>query len=63
MGSVWWVGGWVQETLAQIHHVFKSYVKERRGSKLNEECLNGDFFVGEQGLKLGLVDKVTGRQV
>lgn len=56
----------MQETLAQIHHVFKSYVKERRGSKLNEECLNGDFFVGEQGLKLGLVDKVrsqAGRHV
>ena len=44
----------------QIHDNFISYVKSRRGNKLNEnnleEIFSGLFWVGQKGIDLGLAD-------
>jgi len=44
----------------QIHNNFISYVKSRRGNKLNEnnleEIFSGLFWVGQKGIDLGLAD-------
>jgi hypothetical protein len=50
-----------QATLADIHEVFKDYVRERRRDKIKGkegEVFSGDFFVGKHAVDLGLVDKV-----
>ena len=44
----------------QIHENFISYVKSRRGSKINkskiDEIFSGLFWVGQKGVDLGLAD-------
>ena len=51
----------VKEVLKEIHEQFTSYVSERRGEKIKGKesvVFSGDYFTGEKGVKLGLVDKV-----
>ena len=46
----------------QINENFISYVKSRRGSRINEskidEIFSGLFWVGQKGIDLGLVDGI-----
>jgi serine protease SohB len=44
----------------RIHHQFVGWVKERRGSrlKLDEDLFNGEFWVGDEAVKLGLIDGI-----
>ncbi len=52
----------LQETLGEIHEVFKAHVTSRRGSKIapenKEVVFSGDFFTGQKGVELGLVDGI-----
>ncbi len=46
---------------SDIHQQFISYVKARRGSRLNgahEELFSGAFWTGQRALELGLVDSI-----
>ena len=43
----------------QLHHQFISFVKSRRGSKIddeNKEIFTGAFWSGEKSLEIGLID-------
>jgi signal peptide peptidase SppA len=44
----------------RIHHQFVEWVKERRGDRLssNPNLFNGEFWVGQEALGLGLVDGI-----
>ncbi len=44
----------------RIHHQFIDWVKERRGSRLSTEAdlFNGEFWVGDEALGLGLIDGI-----
>ncbi len=48
--------------LDQTHDVFKQVVKDRRGAKLDdareEEMFSGQFWIGEEAQKLGLIDGI-----
>merc|ERR1711902_443316 len=47
--------------LNEIHQVFINHVKENRGDKLtadDETLFSGQYWTGETGLKLGLVDGI-----
>ena len=52
----------LQNIQEQIHENFISYVKSRRGSRINEskidEIFSGLFWVGQKGIDLGLVDGI-----
>jgi protease-4 len=46
----------------QLHQQFISIVKESRGDRLNGQpsyLFSGDFWLGEEALELGLVDRIT----
>lgn len=52
---------WLRGLQADIHTAFIKHVKTRRGDKLkgeDEVLFNGDVFLGEKGLELGLIDGV-----
>ncbi|WP_404381093.1 S49 family peptidase [Caenispirillum salinarum] len=52
---------WLKGLQADIHAAFIKHVKTRRGDKLKGEddtLFNGDVFLGDRGLELGLIDGV-----
>ncbi|EKV32447.1 Putative signal peptide peptidase [Caenispirillum salinarum AK4] len=52
---------WLKGLQADIHAAFIKHVRSRRGDKLKGEdhtLFNGDVFLGEKGLELGLIDGV-----
>lgn len=52
----------MQETLSAIHQHFIDIVKDGRKGKLkasDEELFTGDYWTGDQAVKLGLVDEVS----
>lgn len=51
----------MEKSLSAIHDVFKEHVRGKRKDKINGnegKVFSGDFFIGSEGLKLGLVDKI-----
>ncbi|GAB2980261.1 S49 family peptidase [Amycolatopsis acidiphila] len=51
---------WLEKMHAQLHELFVSWVKERRGDKLSptEDLFTGDVWLGEKAKELGLIDGV-----
>ncbi len=51
---------WLKGLQEQIHQGFIAYVKRRRGDRLAEgDLYNGDVWVGEKAIEMGLVDGVA----
>jgi signal peptide peptidase SppA len=51
----------LKELQADLHDLFKSLVRERRGDRLNgaeEELFSGDVWTGRKALELGLIDGI-----
>ncbi|HZY67895.1 MAG TPA: S49 family peptidase, partial [Devosia sp.] len=51
----------IKQLESDIHRVFIDWVKSRRASKLagpDDELFTGEFWSGERGVQLGLVDAV-----
>ena len=46
--------------LGQIHETFIEHVKSRRGAKLTQDTsiFTGDFWIGQEGIELGLADGI-----
>ncbi|QWF80294.1 S49 family peptidase [Amycolatopsis sp. CA-230715] len=51
---------WLKKMHSQLHEVFVSWVRERRGDRLSdaEDLFTGDVWLGQQALELGLVDGI-----
>ncbi|SEF30307.1 signal peptide peptidase SppA [Amycolatopsis pretoriensis] len=51
---------WLKKMHAQLHELFVSWVKERRGERLadTEDLFTGDVWLGAKALELGLIDGV-----
>jgi signal peptide peptidase SppA len=51
---------WLKKMHAQLHDLFVSWVKERRGDRLSqtEDLFTGDVWLGEKAKELGLIDGV-----
>lgn len=52
---------WLKGLQADIHNAFIGHVKARRGNRLkgdDDTLFNGDVFLGNKGLELGLIDGV-----
>jgi signal peptide peptidase SppA len=49
---------WLKKMHSQLHELFVSWVKERRGDRLTEaeDLFTGDVWLGAKALELGLVD-------
>jgi signal peptide peptidase SppA len=49
---------WLKKMHAQLHELFVSWVKERRGARLNEteDLFTGDVWLGAKALEHGLID-------
>lgn len=53
----------IENMLSKLHVLFKNTVKESRGDKINliknPDLFSGDFWLGVEAVKLGLIDSVT----
>lgn len=53
---------WIKSLQLDLHEIFRSYVETRRGDKFKVEdprsLMNGDVFLGDKALELGMVDHV-----
>lgn len=53
---------WIKSLQLDLHEIFRRYVEQRRGDKFNVDeprsLMNGDVFLGEKALELGMVDGV-----
>ena len=52
----------LNKLLEQVHINFKNYIKQQRGAKLTgteEELFNGNFWVAQEALTLGLIDGIS----
>ncbi|WP_372667672.1 S49 family peptidase [Amycolatopsis kentuckyensis] len=51
---------WLKKMHAQLHELFVSWVKERRGDRLadTEDLFTGDVWLGAKAVELGLIDGV-----
>ncbi len=55
---------YTQETVKEIHELFKEHVIKHRGDKLTTDSdeldyiYNSNIFLGDESLRLGLVDKI-----
>lgn len=53
---------WIKGLQLDLHEIFRNYVEERRGSRFKVDeprsLMNGDVFLGEKALELGMVDAV-----
>jgi signal peptide peptidase SppA len=49
---------WLKKMHAQLHELFVSWVKERRGTRLTDtdDLFTGDVWLGAKALELGLID-------
>jgi signal peptide peptidase SppA len=49
---------WLKKMHTQLHDLFVSWVKERRGERLTaaEDLFTGDVWLGEKAVELGLID-------
>lgn len=53
---------WIKSLQLDLHEIFRNYVETRRGEKFKVEdphsLMNGDVFLGDKALELGMVDGV-----
>lgn len=53
---------WIKSLQLDLHEIFRSYVETRRGEKFKVDeprsLMNGDVFLGDKALELGMVDRV-----
>ncbi|MAW51587.1 MAG: S49 family peptidase [Geminicoccus sp.] len=53
---------WIKSLQLDLHEIFRRFVELRRGDKFKTEdprsLMNGDVFLGERALELGMVDSV-----
>lgn len=51
---------WLKKMHSQLHELFVSWVRERRGDRLtgSEDLFTGDVWLGQKALELGLVDGI-----
>ncbi|GAA1967379.1 S49 family peptidase [Amycolatopsis minnesotensis] len=51
---------WLGKMHSQLHELFVSWVRERRGDRLSgsEDLFSGDVWLGQKALELGLVDGI-----